>query len=75
MNTQVLNQAQSWGFVCNVSLQGRWQIFPQDQTEQWKLQQLEEKWLLTVNGIPQLNLHPSEIITFLERRLSNNSVS
>jgi hypothetical protein len=75
MNNQVLNQAQSWGFVCNLSLQGRWQIFPKDQAERWKLQQLEEKWLLTVNDIPQINLLPSEIITFLERRLPSNSVS
>ncbi|NJO96843.1 MAG: hypothetical protein HC764_13120 [Pleurocapsa sp. CRU_1_2] len=39
----------------------------------WKLQQDEDRWILIVGNIPQLRLHTSEAIAFLESvRLENN---
>jgi hypothetical protein len=37
------------------------------------LQQNGERWLLVVDGVAQVNLHPPEAIAFLERRWSNRS--
>lgn len=70
MSNRVLNQASSLGFMCECDQKGNWQILPPQQTERWLLQQVGERWLLLVGGVPQVNLHPPEAIAFLERRLS-----
>ncbi len=64
----VLKQAKSWGFICEADTHGIWQILPQQSTERWKMQLVEERWLLIIGDIPQINLHPYEAIAFLERR-------
>lgn len=64
----MLRQASAWGFVCNEDSQGNQQILPQNPVERWKLQQAEDKWLLLVGNVPQVNLHLTEAIAFLERR-------
>lgn len=68
MREAVLNQAKSWGFICEEDTQGIWQILPQQSTERWKMQLVEERWLLIIGDVPQINLHPYEAISFLERR-------
>lgn len=68
MNDSTLSQARSWGFICNLDIQGKWQILPQQAVEGWKLQLVEDRWLLIVNGVPQILCHPSEAVVFLERR-------
>jgi len=64
----ILSQASSWGFICECDQMGIWRIIPSQETERWELQQVEDRWLLVVGGIPQVNLHQSEAIAFLERR-------
>jgi len=67
MNESILNQAYAWGFVCNQAVNGNWQILPRQKTQRWELQLVEDKWLLLVGAVPQVNLHPDEAIAFLKR--------
>jgi hypothetical protein len=69
----VLNQASAWGFSCERDPHNNWQILPKLRTTSWKLQQNGERWLLLVDGVAQVNLHPPEAIAFLERRWSNRA--
>lgn len=68
MTERIISQAQEWGFVCKCDLQGNLQIVPRDKTDRWKLHFVEDKWLLLVGDVPQISLHPSEAMVFLERR-------
>ncbi len=68
INDEILNQAHSWGFVCDLEPQGEYQILPKQVTERWKLQLVGDRWILHVNDVPQILCHPSEAIAFLERR-------
>lgn len=68
MRETVLNQAKSWGFVCEEDTQGTWHILPRQPTERWRMKLVGDRWLLLVGDVPQINLHPHEAITFLERR-------
>lgn len=68
MNNKVFTQAQCWGFICKSDAPTRCLILPQKTTESWKLQLVEDKWLLIVNNVPQMLCHPSEAVAFLKRR-------
>ena len=68
VNDNTLSQALSWGFICNLDEQGKWQILPQQAVEGWKLLLVEDRWLLIVNDVPQMLCHSFEAIEFLERR-------
>ncbi|HEY9729772.1 MAG TPA: hypothetical protein V6D50_25260 [Chroococcales cyanobacterium] len=68
MNESLLIKAKNWGFLCQGSPTGNWEILPQQATKRWRLQQAEERWLLLVADVPQINFHPDEAIAFLERR-------
>ena len=68
MMENLLSQAQTWGFLCQSDHLGNWQILPQQSTKKWKLQQVEDRWLLLIGDVPQVNLYPPEAIAFLERR-------
>lgn len=67
----IINQASSWGFVCKSEPLGKWKILPHQKTARWELQQVEDRWLLLVNGVAQVNLYPAEALVFLERRWSS----
>lgn len=71
MKEIVLKQAKAWRFLCQEDSQGNWQILPQQPADRWELQQVEDRWLLLVGDVPQVNLHPHEVISFLERRHSD----
>jgi hypothetical protein len=64
----ILSQAEALGFVCECDLQGSCQILPPQKTERWKLQQVEDRWLLLVGNVPQINCRLCEVMIFLERR-------
>lgn len=64
----MLRKATEWGFVCKEDNQGNQQILPQNPSDRWKLQQVEERWLLLIGNVPQVHLHLAEAIAFLERR-------
>ena len=68
MTEDVLSQASAWGFDCNSEDDENWQILPQQKNERWKLQLIEDRWLLSVSNVPQISLHPHEAIAFLELR-------
>ena len=69
----VVSQAQRWGFICQFQESNSWLIFPQQSNQRWKLQQVENRWILILGDVPQLRLHASEAIAFLEaHRLENN---
>ncbi len=68
MTERILSQASSWSFLCERDREGNWQILPHQKTERWFLQQVGDKWLLVVGNVPQVNLHPPEAMSFLERR-------
>lgn len=71
MTEMILSQAEKWGFICDDAIPGKWQIFPQQKTEKWKLQVVGDRWLLVVGEVPQMNLRPEETLAFLQRRRSN----
>lgn len=62
-----VSQAKTWGFICHCQESNLWLILPQQPNQRWKLQQFENRWILLVGDIPQLRLHTSEAIAFLER--------
>jgi hypothetical protein len=72
--SNLLSQASAWGFVCESDAKGNWQIFPCQKTERWQLQQLDDRWLLLVGGVQQVNLYPPEAIAFLNRRRSSSTI-
>jgi len=68
LSQDILNQADSWGFVCKSEPLGNWKILPSQKTARWELQQVEDRWLLVVGGVAQVNLHQAEAQVFLKRR-------
>ena len=70
MTETLLTQAEAWGFVCKLNLDGSWQIIPKSSSEQWKLQLIDSRWLLLIRDIPQVSFLPEEAQAFLSRRLS-----
>ncbi|WP_036478468.1 hypothetical protein [Myxosarcina sp. GI1] len=66
MLDSVVSQARTWGFICQCQESNSWLILPQNPDQRWKLQQVEERWILSVGDIPQLRLHTEEAIAFLE---------
>ncbi len=68
MVENVVDQALSWGFVCEGDPQGNMRIFPLQPAERWELHEVEDRWLLLVGGVAQVSLHAPEAIAFLERR-------
>ncbi len=75
MTEDVLSQASAWGFDCNSEDDGNWQILPQQKNEKWKLQLMGDIWLLSVGNVPQISLHPHEVIAFLELRRYSSKCS
>lgn len=70
MTESLLTQASAWGFLCKCNLDGNWQIIPKSATEEWKLQQVESRWLLLIRDLPQVSFLPEEAQAFLSRRRS-----
>lgn len=68
MIEQVVNQAIAWGFPCQQNTEGNWYISPKQQRERWQLSQSEERWLLSIDKIPQLYLVSDAVLTFLQGR-------
>ena len=68
MALSLLNKASSWGFVCKRESLGNWKILPYPKADRWELRQVEDRWLLLVGGVAQVNLHPEEVFVFLKRR-------
>lgn len=64
----VVSKAQTWGFICQRQSANGWLILPQQANRRWKLQQDEDRWILSMGDVPQLRLHTEEAIAFLETR-------
>lgn len=62
----IVTQAKIWGFICQYQESKYWQILPRQTTERWKLQQIDDYWILIVGDVPQIRLHSQEAIAFLE---------
>ncbi|NJL51493.1 MAG: hypothetical protein HC930_03450 [Hydrococcus sp. SU_1_0] len=60
----VVAQAQAWGFICQYQESKYWQILPRQTTENWKLQQIEDRWIVIIGDVPQIRLHSQEAIAF-----------
>lgn len=65
----IINQASSWGFVCKSEPLGKWKILPHQKTALWELQQVEDRWLLLVGGVAQVNLYPAPSTCLLRASL------
>lgn len=67
--------AASLGFFCTQDDRGIWHIQPQTMpqsispvhTSAWSLHQQADRWVLVVDGVPQILLHEQEAIAFLKR--------
>ena len=66
MMENLVSQAEVWGFLVESNRNGNWQVLPQQPTENWKLQQTEDRWLLIIGNVPQVKLHPNEAISFFK---------
>lgn len=67
MTEQILIQAQYWGFTTRLDDQGKWQVLPKSETEEWILEEIEDRWLLIINNVPQVNLTDDQALCFLKR--------
>jgi hypothetical protein len=66
MTEQVLNEARSLGFPCQLNDENNWQILPQESEANWKLTATDNlRWILSMKNIPQLYLNSEEAIAFL----------
>ena len=68
MTEDLVVQADAWGFICECATVGRWQIYPTNPQENWKLQRNESRWLLIIKDVPQVSFSESEARLFLKRR-------
>lgn len=68
MIENILSQALSWGFTCNTDAEGQWQVLPKNKKEKWQLKLTQDRWLLVVNGVPQITFCSQEAQIFLKRR-------
>jgi hypothetical protein len=73
MAQSLLNQASFCGCVCKRDPLGNWRIFSSQKDAKWELQQVEDRWLLVVDDMPQANLNATQAEGFLKRRCSNRS--
>jgi len=63
----LVTQARSWGFICQEIFPGKWQIVAQNDREDWQLQAFGERWLFSIDEIPQMIFSIGETERFLER--------
>ena len=75
MRESVVSQAKSWGFTCQLTASGNWQIFSPQPKERWQLSELENRWMLKLGNVPQIYLTHPEALRFLERRFLDNRPS
>jgi hypothetical protein len=69
----LVSQARELGFICQCQESNYWLILPQHSNQKWKLEQVEDRWILLVGDVAQLRLDPEEAIAFLESvQLENN---
>ena len=68
MDNSVVTFAKKLGCICKQTQYEKWEISSSAKAETWKLARTEERWLLSINSIPQLYLSDQQAITFLERR-------
>ena len=69
----VVIQARRLGFICQFQESNYWLILPQQSDQNWKLEQVGDRWTLSVGDVPQIRLYTEEAIAFLERvRFENN---
>lgn len=59
--------ASALGCFCEKDKQGNWRIYVRNHQDYWYLQQDIERWLLVVNGVPQMLLQRAEVIAFIQR--------
>ncbi|TVQ64737.1 MAG: hypothetical protein EA366_00800 [Spirulina sp. DLM2.Bin59] len=78
MSDPILSQAKRWGFCCQRTAAGPWQITPTQ--GDWVLEQrsdavnegLSQRWLLSIKGVPQVSLDATEVLAFLKLRIGGN---
>jgi hypothetical protein len=58
------------GFEC-VSNARIHKIVPSEATANWQLIFQSGCWTLVINGVPQMHMRYSEVVSFLERRAAN----
>lgn len=68
MINSVVKQARRLGFICHINGEKIWQITPPQGKGNWRLEQKDNIWVLSVRGIPQVYLHDAEVLAFLELR-------
>ena len=69
--TDVLpRSASALGFFCEQDKQRNWRIYVRGHQDNWYLQQDAGRWLLVINGVPQIWFQGAEVIAFIKRRSS-----
>jgi len=65
---QVIQQASVWGFNCQVLSANECRIYPHSRSDDWHLQRQGDTWLLSVAGIPQMEMSAEMTLRFLTRQ-------
>lgn len=55
------------GCFCEKRKEGNWRIYVREHQDYWYFQQESDRWLLVIHGVPQILLHPAEVIAFIKR--------
>ena len=63
----LLRSASALGYFCEKDKQGNWRIYARKYQDYWYLQQDVERWLLIINGVPQMLFQSAEAIAFIQR--------
>ena len=56
----VITKAKSLEFICHYQEPDYWLIFPKQSNQRWKLQQVRDRWILSVGDVPQIRLYSKE---------------
>ena len=64
----LLRSASALGFFCEKDKQQNWRIYARGHQDNWYLQQDFDRWLLVINGVPQIWFQGAEVIAFIKRR-------
>ena len=68
MENLVVSLGKKLGCICKQTKDRRWEIISPTPGETWKLSRTEQRWILSLNGVPQMYFSDQEAIQFLERR-------
>ncbi|MCG8367339.1 MAG: hypothetical protein MJA27_28885 [Pseudanabaenales cyanobacterium] len=65
---EILGQAVAWGLSYEPDGEDGPKILPWRKSERWKLNLIDDRWLLSIGNVPQIRFCSQEALAFIARR-------